>query len=279
MVRTAGNRFFFMVHLFTYRQSSIAYCLEDFQADSLVENQRLCAEHHLRRLFSPPEVQVPAFLKTLHIRRGVFKATDPVYNVQAILNTHVDMKKINQVARTNFYSTSGTVTYNTQCIMRNIIGSLFVQVSDKDDTLVYKATTSLSFDVPALDAPACFVQGSWHHDHGQFSLHNDDRTFTIDPLTIQDHDVLGVVRIPLSLLSTYMPLGVNGLQGSCTAQIHTNYTDIYKTQADISLKQCSYQGFNCDATHITVDSASKGFRGTVDIAVTPTLHLGGASGI
>ena len=121
---------------------SINIELMGYEADSELVNNQLAIAYHLDRLFSSPDTQIPAILKSLQIRKGILRAHDSINNIQAIAHVHIDMKRINQQPRIKFYITDGALHYEDKPYLRSLSGSVHVNPVDINNETKIKARES-----------------------------------------------------------------------------------------------------------------------------------------
>ena len=278
----SGTLHFSWLSLLLHGKIAIHIMLNKYEATSAYEHNELAIAYHLQRLFEPPALEVPAFLKSLQIYKGIFHVYDTEHALDCTVHLHCDMKKIGQKAKVSFYPHDGMLQINQKICGERFAGSVLVDAHDTAKGLSLKVLTSLTFNLPQLATPSCFLHGSWDSNHGNFSLHNSDRTFVIDPLTINnDNMVFFNLRSPLStLVQCLTDIKPNEpIEGTCTVHAKTNLANPLKNlRADIALHSMRYKRFSCAKAKGSAESCPSGIKGTLDLMLTPSVMFQ-ASGI
>lgn len=235
---------------------SINIELMGYEADSELVNNQLAIAYHLDRLFSSPDTQIPAILKSLQIRKGILRAHDSINNIQAIAHVHIDMKRINQQPRIKFYITDGALHYEDKPYLRSLSGSVHVNPVDINNETKIKAHVNCSAQIPQLDNILCFIEGSWHYDHGQWCINSSDNRLRIDPLTYDEHDnVSCIFNLPCSYIAQLIPsFKQHDIQGICHGKVNVKLPELTPLTGEIKFDNCTYQGYSIDNATITAHS-------------------------
>jgi hypothetical protein len=257
--------------------------LQDYDATSVIENRAAALAAHLKKLFQPPQVPVPAFLKELKIRNGFLRCTDLETRGQMDVRFHCDMRRIGNGSRVTFYSNDGSVYSGQTVYVQGISGTTFIDVVERQQEMHYKMTNSLKFDLPFLgDSKSCFLQGLWDDSSGRFSVHNSDRSFVIDPITIDERQWGAcTIKSRISYLARLMP-GFNGdesMSGFCTIHGMGDLKDLKSSaRGDCVIDNFSYKGVSVPSAKCVVglDQEKKRWHGVLDVKMFEDMAITGS---
>lgn len=257
--------------------------LQEYDAISVIENRMVALATHLKKLFQPPQVPVPAFLKELKIRNGFLRCNDLETRARVDAQFHCEMRRIGNGSRITFYSNDGSVYNDEMVYIQAISGTTFIDVVERQKEMRYKMTSSLKFDLPFLgNSKSCFLQGSWDDSSGRFNVHNSDRSFVIDPITIDEHQWGAcTIKSRISYLARLIPgfIGDESINGFCTIHGMGDLKDLKSTaRGDCVVDNFLYKGVSIPSAKCVVglDHEKKRWHGLLDLKMYDDMAITGS---
>jgi hypothetical protein len=260
----SGTLSFSWLAVLTSGKLAVHIALEDFKAHSQVINHKVALWNHLQKLFEPPRMAIPGFLKALRINRGTFRFNVPDYNKTITILTHCDMRRINHISKVSFYPTDGWIEVGEYRYITGISGSLLIEVALNKSIPTIRASSFLRCDLCQLDRyKTCFLEGNWSDSGGTFTCYNSDRSFVIEPLKINaDKTFSCIVHTPFSFLTNFIPSLGKDWSGTCNLTCTGILEPSLALEGSVTFKKCSCPLVFLNTAHLTFKMEDKVWQGT-----------------
>lgn len=244
--------------------------LEDGRSDSEIIDKKPAVIDHLYRLFAPPDVGIPIFLKSLHIVKSFFRLS----NDQLALHcpVQIDMERIGNSTKVSCYPTDAQLIYQQRTYAEDVQGSVLMEFTEGLPVPYTKVDLNGTLPWLAPEQTKFFCYGTWQQGRGTFSLHNSDRSFVIDPLHIDENFNIDVALVaPVAAMQNIVSAqAAHIMNGRCSAHMVANLRDpLHSLRADCALHNGSLKGITLPTTQFVVsaDKVSKVPSGIIDIQV------------
>ena len=266
---------FSWLHLFFKGVLDLRVSLSGVHSFSELKGNELAIMAHIKRMIVGT-ADIPMVLKYVALENAVFVLQDTARQTTTSCSWSSQTKRMGAFVRTHATLVDGSFVQNGAPLVSALQGQIGIDIDESNPgipEIVAKNNLHFSCAVPGLKPITCFLNGSWQHMHGDFSLQTDIPGVAIDSLHIEISDTQSIAinaraHAPLESIAAHLqPLFAHALPVSGSAQMsgQTHYADGVwsNTTARLDLADIAYQALPlCNSATITLQHKGS-LQGTI----------------
>ena len=173
--------------------------IDGYECRTTTTHNSLAIESHLQAMMNQPFVLIPVQTKSVVFKNGCLQVDHDAGKNQLKIHFNSSSLCIGKQVKTTMSVTDGQLVYDHNQLVEKITTDLSFVTEYTNRPVVVGLQIGGTFMLPHMgNQGSCYITGSWHVDHGRFSIRNAYNSFFIDPIIITPREFRLNGRFPLS---------------------------------------------------------------------------------
>lgn len=174
-------------HLLWYQNIDLYITIEELEAFSIKEKNKIAITDHIYSLFSGQKTIIPVIIKSLTFKPASIAIQDTQSTEHLFFKWESESKRLDSVVKTNAYFLDGKISRAGTDYVQDLTGTLGLE-SSLITLNIYETGTIKITGTSSYFSPTCepyLLTGSWADNTGSCTLKNRDQSCLIDLYNIR----------------------------------------------------------------------------------------------
>jgi hypothetical protein len=253
---------------------------------TLADGHIAILEQHVRKYIDGPALDIPVYLKSLTFKNSTLHIDGAQPHLACTLKWDSESKRVNDLLKTTVFLHDGSFGIMERHIFSHIAGTINVDMASSPHGYIITSNSSCSADLEYMPAgkKACFINGSWSHDKGLYTIKNADHSLDIERVALEIVDsqikVDAKAQVPFSFVVRMASpeLSEMPLNGLCTINLKTAFAPgLQEVHGTLISDPILYKAIKiADQMRISFNRENQKWHGIATVERAPLISLNGS---